>query len=90
MADQMTTAERGAVADRICDPLPVESPPVSYRPPVSDHTESVAVIAAGHIRAGDAGAVRRLVHEIEHGLGPWSVEPWRLIEHMAEHLARGR
>lgn len=35
-------------------------------------------------QAADAGAVRRQVHELEHGLGPVRVDPWRLVARLAE------
>ena len=51
-------------------------------------------ITAGQITdlcaAGDVGSVRRMLHDLEHGLASWSadVDPWRLLEAIADRLAR--
>ena len=47
---------------------------------------TVASVLAGRIASGDEGAVRRFIHELEHGISPWrnvNVDPWRLAEHLA-------
>jgi hypothetical protein len=38
--------------------------------------------------AGDMGSVRRMLHDLEHGLTSWSVDvdPWRLLEALAERI----
>ena len=78
MADQMTAAEKAAVADRICD-VPDTPPDPPFRP---------ETIAADRLltlaRAGDTGAVRRFVHDLEYSAGAWQVDPWRLIEAIAD------
>jgi hypothetical protein len=74
--------DQSAVASRI-----VAVPP-GAEPPVVLHEEVAAVRLAGHVGAGDKGAVLRFVHELEHELGPWAVNPWRLIEHMAAMAIR--
>ena len=47
-------------------------------------------ITAGQIvslcAAGDIGAVRRVLHEHEHGLVSWASDPWRLLEAIADRL----
>lgn len=42
-----------------------------------------ALLLDQRIADGDEGAVRRYVHELEHGLGPLQVDPWRLLERLA-------
>ncbi len=42
-----------------------------------------AIVLSQHIADGDEGAVRRYVHELEHGTGPAQVDPWRLLERLA-------
>jgi hypothetical protein len=42
-----------------------------------------AIVLSQHIAGGDEGAVRRYVHELEHGLGPAQVNLWRLLERLA-------
>jgi hypothetical protein len=56
--------------------------------PVGLTEEHAALKLAGHIAERDLGAARRFVNEVEHGLGPWDVSPWRLVEHLAEILVR--
>jgi hypothetical protein len=50
--------------------------------------EHAALKLAGHVAESDLGAVRRFVNDLEHGRGPWDVNPWRLVEHLAELLMR--
>jgi hypothetical protein len=76
---------------------PVEQVAVGDRLAVPGHGEAavpaeehVARLLAGHVAAGDVGAVRRFVNELEHGLGPWHVNPWRLVEHLANVAMRLR
>jgi hypothetical protein len=47
------------------------------------HHKVAAGLLAQAAAAGDLGAVRRLVHECEHELGPLQVDPWRLLEALA-------
>jgi hypothetical protein len=56
----------------------------SHPPAIGQHEHSAAIQVEGHIRGGDAGAVRRFVHELEYQLGPFRPSPWRLIEHLAD------
>lgn len=57
-----------------------------YLPPVTQH-ERVAADQLAGLAAADQGAARRFLHELEHGLGPWVVDPpWRLIEALAARL----
>jgi hypothetical protein len=83
MTQKMTPGEPGTVADRIPRPGSGFGPTASRIPA---HEEIVAGELTRHIAEGDAGAVRRFVHELEHGLGAWTVDPWRLLEHVAERL----
>lgn len=57
--------------------------PAGQADPPDHHITVVASAIAGHIADRDEGAIRRLVNDLEHGLGVWRVNPWRLIEHMA-------
>ncbi|MFI5069023.1 MAG: hypothetical protein ACHP9Z_34285 [Streptosporangiales bacterium] len=41
-----------------------------------------AIVLSQHIAGGDGGAVRRYIHELEHG-GRLQVDPWRLLERLA-------
>jgi hypothetical protein len=47
-------------------------------------------IAAGQLTAlaasGDLAAARQLVHELEHGISPFTVDPWRLLDAIAGQL----
>ena len=36
--------------------------------------------------AGDVGSVRRMLHDLEHGLTSWTTDPWRLLEAIADRL----
>jgi hypothetical protein len=72
--------EQLAVGDRLAVPAGTE--------PVDMHEPHAALLLAGHVARGDLGAVRRMVHGLEHDLGPWSVNPWRFVEHLAELLVR--
>jgi hypothetical protein len=72
--------EQTAVADRVAVLAGAE--------PVDLHEPHAALRLAGHITRGDRGAVLRCVNELEHGLGPWDVSPWRLVEHLAGVLMR--
>jgi hypothetical protein len=83
MADRMTTAERAAVADRI-----VSIPAAAVEKATVKDEDLLALRLLSLARAGDVGGIRRLVHEAEHRLGPWVVDPWRLAEAMAEVAAR--
>ena len=56
----------------------------SHPDPIGQHERSSAIVLEQHILDGDHGAVRRFVHELEHGLSVWTVSPWRLIEHLAD------
>jgi hypothetical protein len=49
-----------------------------------------AIELTGRIVAGDIGAVKRFVNQMEHGLSPWAPDPWRLLEHVAELLISQR
>jgi hypothetical protein len=86
LAGGLTVAadDQAAVAARIV------AVPAGAEPPVVLHEEVAAVRLAGHVGTGDQGAVLRFVHELEHELGPWAVNPWRLIEHMADLAIRRR
>jgi len=78
--ENVRPVEQLAVGDRVAVPAGAE--------PVVLAEEHAALKLAGHIAEGDVGAVRRFVNEVEHGFGPWSVDAWRLIEHLAELLMR--
>jgi hypothetical protein len=56
----------------------------SHPNPIGVSEHSAAIAFEGHVRDGDAGAVRRLVHEIEFSLGPHRANPHRLLEHLAD------
>jgi hypothetical protein len=61
-------------------------PAASHPPAIGQHEHSSAIQIEEHFRAGDLGAIRRHIVELEHGLGPWTANPWRLLEHLC---ARG-
>ena len=83
--ENVRPVEQLAVGDRLAVP--------SGTSPAALAEEHAALRLAGHIAAGDLGAVRRLVHELEHdrGHGLWDVvDPWRLVEHLADLTIRQR
>ena len=82
MGQTMTPSERAAVADRIVDT------PAVAAPGVPSHEEIAAGEIAGLIRAADTGALKRTIHGLEHRLGPWVVDPWRLLGVLGDLLAR--
>lgn len=49
-----------------------------------------AAAIARHIADRDEGAIRNLIHGLEHKTGPWSVDPWRLVEHLAVNAIEQR
>lgn len=51
----------------------------SSHPPISQHDSTAAHILWQHIADGDGGAARFIV-ELEHGMTPWKVNPWRVLE----------
>jgi len=57
--------------------------PAAHPSPIGTHEHFAAVAIEGHIRDGDAGAVRRFVHDLEYELGPFRVSPWRVLEYLA-------
>jgi hypothetical protein len=66
--------------------VPVDGPaPAGALAPASalGHERIAAARLAEHVAAGDIGAVRQFVHQLEHGLGPFRAHPWRLVEAMA-------
>jgi hypothetical protein len=81
-AEDVRPVEQLAVGDRLAVP--------SGTSPAALAEEHAALRLAGHIAAGDVGAVRRFVNELEHGRGPWDVDPWRLVEHLADLTIRQR
>jgi hypothetical protein len=83
MADQ-TSADLTHLAARVAVP----GRPAATATAQTTHEQIAAARLAGHAAAGDAGSVRRFVHQLEHGLGPWTVDPWRTIEAMADLALR--
>jgi hypothetical protein len=79
-AKNVLPLEQLAVGDRVAVPAGAE--------PVVLAEEHASLKLAGHIAESAVGAVRRFVNDLEHGRGPWDVNPWRLVEHMAELLVR--
>jgi len=79
--DNMTAAERGAVADRIVGDVAETADPAL-------HERVAALKIAGDIAAGNIGAVRKFLHELQHGLSPWQVEPWQLLQEVADLAIR--
>lgn len=58
---------------------------IASHPPeigVDEHASAIAI--EGHIRDGDTGAVRRLLHAAEHRTSPFKPDPWKLIAHLAD------
>jgi hypothetical protein len=90
MAGGLTRPDLAAVDSRI----PYDAPPGDQTTDVSDrivnvpagqpaapavtHEDIVALKLAALAQAGDSGGVRQFVHELEHELGPWRVDPWKL------------
>jgi hypothetical protein len=55
----------------------------SHRPRIGLDETTTAIALEGHIRDGDLGSARRLLHEAEYHLGPFRPDPWALLEHLA-------
>jgi hypothetical protein len=85
MGEQMTAAEKAAVADRI-----VAVPDGAPDGPSVTQEDLVAMKLAAFAQSGDLGGIRRLVNELEHGIGPFQVSPWRLAEAQSELALRQR
>jgi hypothetical protein len=60
-----------------------------YGPQPGLHEQIAAGQLTAHATSGDLGAARQLVHELEHGISPWTVDPWRLLDVIAAGLAAG-
>jgi hypothetical protein len=82
MAEQMTTSELAAVSARIA----ARGPGAPHVAPT--HEDIAASLLTGYIAAGDSGAARRLLHEVEHGLGIWRLDPWWLLERVVDLAIR--
>jgi hypothetical protein len=59
-------------------------PEGSHPPRIGLHEHLAASALEQHIRDGDLGAARSLIHEAEYLLGPLRPDPWRLLEHLAD------
>jgi hypothetical protein len=85
----MTVSDFPVVPDRRAVSAPGAAPvPGTTEAPTVTHEELAVLRLAGHIQAGDQGAILRFVNQLEHRRGQLVADPWRVIEHMALRLIR--
>lgn len=93
MTDRMTSAERAAVAGRTArrpDKQPAATPIDYHALPAAEtlHERIAAAEIAEAIAAGNRGAVRKLLAELENGASRLHVQPWVLLHELAELATR--
>jgi hypothetical protein len=59
-----------------------------YGPQAGQHEQIAAARIAELCASGDAAGARKFIHELEHGLTPWEVSPWRVLDAIAATLTK--